>query len=639
MQARLERLEAVQDAILAISRISASGNDISGFLREVHQIIGRIMYAANFYVALYDAADNTIRFVYEVDEVDAPLDPEKRFTLQSPEESPTASVILNRKPLVMTAEQDSHKAWGYGTRSEHWIGYPLLDQFRNAFGAMVIQSYRADQLYTEEDQALFGLIAAHVSATLQSLRSVDQLEHLVRERTAALHQQIEEKQRAETLQRVLYQIAELSIVTSVGDRKFARLHQIIGQLIPVPNFMVALFEPATSEFRIAYFVDEIDGDQTGIRFPLGRGLTSYVVQSRQAQLFSRERLERMSASGEIEILGNLSAYSWMGAPLLADQHLFGVIIIQSYHPDLSYTDADLELLSFVASHVAAALARLQASEALGKSNRELTETLQALTTAQSELIHQEKLASLGRLVAGVAHEINTPLGIVVTATSHLAEEVQLTRRALQQGTLTQKMLEEFFDICDESLRILTTNSQRGAALVRSFKQVAVDQSHDAARHFDLKRYLDETLLALQPKLRLRQVKIALNCPENLQLHTYPGAVSQILTNLVMNSLTHGLENISEASIRIQVRLDQETVFLDYEDNGCGMSAENLQHLFEPFFTTRRGQGGSGLGAHIVYNLVTGLLGGQIKAYSEAGQGLRYEIRFPKTHKSLAGSGI
>jgi putative methionine-R-sulfoxide reductase with GAF domain len=103
--------------------------------------------------------------------------------------------------------------------------------------------------------------------------------------------------------------------------------------------MVALFEPATSEFRIAYFVDEIDGDQTGIRFPLGRGLTSYVVQSRQAQ-FSRDRLERMSASGEIEILGNLSAYSWMGAPLLADEHLFGVIIIQSYHPDLSYTDAD-----------------------------------------------------------------------------------------------------------------------------------------------------------------------------------------------------------------------------------------------------------------------------------------------------------
>jgi signal transduction histidine kinase len=401
--------------------------------------------------------------------------------------------------------------------------------------------------------------------------------------------------------------------------------------------MVALFEPATSEFRIAYFVDEIDGDQTGIRFPLGRGLTSYVVQSRQAQLFSRDRLERMSASGEIEILGNLSAYSWMGAPLLADEHLFGVIIIQSYHPDLSYTDADLELLSFVASHVAAALARLQASEALGKSNRELTETLQALTTAQSELIHQEKLASLGRLVAGVAHEINTPLGIVVTATSHLAEEVQLTRQALQQGTLTQKMLDEFFDICDESLRILTTNSQRGAALVRSFKQVAVDQSHDAVRHFDLKRYLDETLLALQPKLRLRQVKVELDCPEHLQLHTYPGALSQILTNLVMNSLTHGLESTSDARISVLVRHDQETVFLEYEDNGSGMSAENLQHLFEPFFTTRRGQGGSGLGAHIVYNLVTGLLGGQIRAHSAPDQGLRYEIRFPKIHKSVTGT--
>jgi signal transduction histidine kinase len=152
----------------------------------------------------------------------------------------------------------------------------------------------------------------------------------------------------------------------------------------------------------------------------------------------------------------------------------------------------------------------------------------------------------------------------------------------------------------------------------------------------LKRYLDETLLALQPKLRLRQVKVELDCPEHLQLHTYPGALSQILTNLVMNSLTHGLESTSDARISVLVRHDQETVFLEYEDNGSGMSAENLQHLFEPFFTTRRGQG-SGLGAHIVYNLVTGLLGGQIRAHSAPDQGLRYEIRFPKIHKSVTGT--
>ena len=629
MQERLERLEAVQDAILAISRISAAGNDIAGFLREVHQIIGRIMYAANFYVALYDASDNTIRFVYEVDEVDAAFPPEQKFTLQSAEESPTAWVILHAKPLIQTAEQDAGRVWGYGTRAEHWLGYPLLDQFRNAFGAMVIQSYRGDQLYTEEDQALFGLIAAHVAATLQSLRSVDQLEQLVSERTAMLHQQIEEKQRAVTLQRVLYEIAELSIVTSVEDRKFARLHEIIGQLIPVPNFMVALYHEQQSEFSIAYFVDEIDGDRVGLRFPFGRGLTSYVVQTRQAQLFSRERLERMSASGEIEILGNLSAYSWMGAPLLADEQMFGVMIIQSYHPELCYTEADLELLSFVASHVAAAFSRLQYSQALANTNQELKATLQALTTAQSELINQETLASLGRLVAGVAHEINTPLGIMVTATSHLAEEVQLTRTALQQGKLTQRMLTDFFEICDESLRILMSNSQRGAALVRSFKQVAVDQSHDEIREFNLRRYLDETLLALQPKLRLRQVKVDLQCDEDIELKTYPGAISQIITNLVVNSLTHGLENQNDGKINIQIHTDDHHVCMMYSDSGCGMPEENLLHLFEPFFTTRRGQGGSGLGAHIMFNLVTGLLGGQIRASSPAGQGLTYDIRFPK----------
>jgi two-component system, NtrC family, sensor kinase len=247
----------------------------------------------------------------------------------------------------------------------------------------------------------------------------------------------------------------------------------------------------------------------------------------------------------------------------------------------------------------------------------------ALQEAQSELVRQEKLASLGRLVAGVAHEINTPLGICVTATSHLVQELKLTREELAAGEMTEDSLAQFFDIVDQSLRIMTTNTQRAAALVRSFKQVAVDQSSDAIRSFNMKTYLSEVLLSLQPKLKARPVEVELDCPADLLLESFPGAISQIVTNMVVNSLVHGFEDERAGHIRIAARLEGETVVFDYSDDGAGM---------DPFFTTRRGQGGSGLGAHILYNLVTGPLGGTVKVESAPEQGLAYHMRFPRSRK-------
>ncbi|MDE2430330.1 MAG: GAF domain-containing protein, partial [Burkholderiales bacterium] len=422
MKTRLQRLEAVQEVVLEISRISSSCNDIVAFLKVVHHAISRIMYAANFYVALYNEETHSVRYVYEVDELDEPLDPEQSFYLASPEESPTAWVILNRQALLMTAAEDEarerdNEGWGSGSRAEHWMGHPLLDQQRRALGIMVIQIYDTGHTYSEEDQALFGMIAGHVSVALQSMISVDQLEQAVRERTIALEHEIEERKKAETLQRVLYQIAELSVLASDEDRKFSRLHEIIRALIDVPNFVVALFHEDTQEFSVEYFVDEFDKDKTGTRFPLGEGMTSYVVNKKQAQLISREKLEDLIQHGLIKVLGEVAISSWIGAPLIANDRLYGVIIIQSYHPELVYTSSDLELISFVANHVAVTFSRMQADEdvriaktRLEQQNDTLNQTLEALQKAQSELVGQEKLASLGRLVAGVAHEINTPLG-------------------------------------------------------------------------------------------------------------------------------------------------------------------------------------------------------------------------------------
>lgn len=654
MKKRLERLEAVQNAVLEISRLSAACSDIVSFLQSVHQITGRIMYAANFYVALFDHATHSVRYVYEVDEFDTPLDPEQRFPLDSPEASPTAWVILNRRPLVMTAEEDAarereNKTWGTGTRAEHWMGHPLLDHQRQSLGVMVVQSYDPTHIYTEEDQKIFGLIAAHVSAALQSLFSVDRLEQAVRERTLMLEHEIEERKKAETLQRVLFQIAELSVQASEDDRKFSRLHEIISQLVPSKNFMVALFHEDSQEFSIEYSVDEVDGNSAlGKRFPLGSGMTSYVIQNRQTQLINRAQLLEMIDNGTILALGSLAVYSWIGAPLIVGDAVYGVIILQSYDAAVTYSEADKDLIAFVAHHVAAAFARMKADEnnrvakeQLKLQNDALNQMLTALKKAQKELVDQDRLASLGRLVAGVAHEINTPLGICVTAASHIVEELALVRKELEQERLDESGLNAFFDVLDQSLRILMTNCLRGAALVRSFKQVAVDQSSESIREFDLRAYLDEVLLSLQPKLKGHQYKVQIDCPPGILMRTYPGAVSQILTNMLTNSLMHGFEGRDEGHILIRAHAEQDNVHMRYADDGVGMSQAALEKLFEPFYTTKRGQGGSGLGAHISYNLVTGPLGGTLNASSSPGQGLTYEMQFPRIRTvppSASGGG-
>src|SRR5438067_1598575 len=535
---RLARLEGVQTMLLEIGQLSASCTDITEFIGAVHRALGRIMYADNFYVALTEREDNTVRFVYYVDTVDEGPDPEERVPLASPEQSPTAWVLLNKQSMSMTAAdvlaRDNGNNWGQGSMAEHWMGCPLLDQQHEVLGAIVIQSYLPQHLYSEEDQALFQLIANHVSNALQGLQSMDRLERAVQERTLLLAREVAERRRAEQIQHALYQIAELSASALDTDVLAASLHRIIGELMVAKNFLIALTHPETGELSVPYYVDEKDRYAPNQRFPLGAGLVSYVLQTKQAQLHDAGSVERLRAAGKIrEPLGNTDIASWAGAPLLVHDKAFGVMVVQSYDPAVVYTKTELGLLAFIASHVAVAIARMQADrairkakESLEKQNAALAQALTQLQEAQTELVRQEKLASLGQMVAGVAHEINTPLGICVTATSHLVQELKLTREELAAGEMTEDSLQAFFDVVDQSLRIMTTNTQRAAALVRSFKQVAVDQSSDDIRSFNLATYLNEVLLSLQPKLKGRPVEVAVDCPQDLMLESFPGGVAE-----------------------------------------------------------------------------------------------------------------
>ncbi|WMW82080.1 ATP-binding protein [Undibacterium cyanobacteriorum] len=643
MEHRLKRLEAVQTMVLDIGRLSSRTSDIREFIQGIHLALSRIMYAANFYIALYNNEEQAVQFVYFVDEVDEAPNPQEQFKLDEPGYAFTKWVILNKKEMIITAEEDEKLVESpelsavTGTRSEHWMGYPLLDHQKDCLGAMVIQSYDAQYLYTDEDQALFELIAGHVSNALQQFQSVDRLERAVSERTALLKHEISERKRSEQIQKALYSIAELSFSVEDADELYANIHGIVDGLITAKNFMVALYHDDTEEISVQYFVDEIDELPAMHRFPLGMGMTSFVIHSGKAQLIDQDRLKNLISSGEIKQVLGATTQSWIGVPILINDKIYGVIIVQSYDAQNRYTDHDLELLVFVASHIAVAIDRLNSEKNLhlAKANLEqqntaLNSALHALREAQSELVRKEKLASLGGLVAGVAHEINTPLGICVTATTHLIEELKLTRRDIEAGRFADVQRDQFLEIVDQSLRILNANTKRAASLVRSFKQVAVDQTSDEKRPFVLAAYLDEILISLQPKLKGKPIKVQVDCPSQLRILSHPGVFSQIITNFVVNSINHGFEHTSEGHISIQIRHENDFLHLDYQDDGRGMNEEELEKLFDPFFTTKRGQGGSGLGAHIVFNLVTGLLSGQIRATSEVGRGLHYQIRFPVT---------
>lgn len=255
--------------------------------------------------------------------------------------------------------------------------------------------------------------------------------------------------------------------------------------------------------------------------------------------------------------------------------------------------------------------------------------LRQLQSAQDELVAREKMASLGQLVAGVAHEINTPVGVALTASSYLSERSDALRAALAAGKLSRSELAEFIEQTHEASTMVGQNLERASSLVRSFKQVSVDRSSDDRRRFDLGDNLRAVVSSLELTWKRRPVQLALSCEERIELESYPGALGQVVTNLIQNALLHAFDGARGGTMRLSAALaDSERVRIVFEDDGLGIGKEALARVFEPFFTTRRSQGGSGLGLHIVYNLVTVKLGGRIEAQGEPGAGMRFVLLLP-----------
>ncbi len=259
---------------------------------------------------------------------------------------------------------------------------------------------------------------------------------------------------------------------------------------------------------------------------------------------------------------------------------------------------------------------------------ELEESLSQLKRTQGQLVESEKMASLGGLVAGVAHEINTPVGIGVTAASHMRKRATLFKEKYSEGKLSRKDFESFIQGAVEETSIMLTNMERAAHLIQSFKQVAVDQTSEDIRELEMGEYLQELLASLHPKLKKTKHIIKLEIPNKVYVKTIAGAISQIFTNLIMNSLLHGFDGIEEGVVTIAVKSDSGLVHIEYRDSGKGIPPNNIPKVFEPFFTTKRGKGGTGLGMHILYNLITQKLFGTVECHDTQSEGVFFEISFP-----------
>ena len=272
------------------------------------------------------------------------------------------------------------------------------------------------------------------------------------------------------------------------------------------------------------------------------------------------------------------------------------------------------------------LRELAAREAKERADRALEE----LRRTQADLIQAEKMASLGALVAGVAHEINTPLGNALMGATHLQDRLESIGRLVQEGKLRRSDFADFQETAEELSRLMVLNLRQAGELVQSFKQVAADQTSDERRRFALKPYLEDLATSLSPSWRRAGHSLRVDCPEDIEIDGYPGALAQVLTNLVMNSIIHGYQDGKPGHLLIAASTPSpDLVELVYTDDGKGIPAADLGRVFDPFFTTRRGTGSTGLGLHIVYNLVVNTLGGRVAAESRLGEGVRFTIRFPR----------
>jgi signal transduction histidine kinase len=333
----------------------------------------------------------------------------------------------------------------------------------------------------------------------------------------------------------------------------------------------------------------------------------------------------------IVVIGALIARS-INLPLKEIMAAMHAVVSEKYDQPIQGTQARDEIGEMaraVAVFRENAIAKRKAEDELRASKDRAEKALEDLREAQQNLIAAEKLAALGGLVAGVAHEVNNPIGISLTVASSFARRCDEFAKEVGSGPLRRSRLDEFLEGGRDAANQLVSNLQRAGELVRSFKQVAVDRSHADRRPFDLRESTDQIVASLRPVLKKSQITLTVDVPPGINMDSYPGSYGQVLTNLFLNSVVHAFPDGRAGSVLVEARQVRDDVDIFVSDDGVGMSEEIQRRAFDPFFTTRRGEGGTGLGLHIIFNLVTQQLGGRLAFESRLGWGTRFRITLPR----------
>ena len=271
---------------------------------------------------------------------------------------------------------------------------------------------------------------------------------------------------------------------------------------------------------------------------------------------------------------------------------------------------------------------VRAQESALAAKEEAEAALRELKETQETLIQAEKIAALGHLVAGIAHEINTPVGVGLTVISHLGEKQQAVKASLEEGQIRKSELVSFLASVEEAVNLTQANLQRSADLISSFKKIAVDQTSEERRRFNLSEYTRSVFHSLLPQFKESGIRIELVCAEEIEMDSFPGAYAQVLSNLMINALEHAFSPGQAGLIHISIEERDGMIRLRHQDDGCGIPEESLTRIFDPFFRKSMGGTGTGLGLSVVYNIVQGKLCGEISCLSREGEGATFLVEMP-----------
>ncbi|WP_162823830.1 EAL domain-containing protein [Lysobacter sp. TY2-98] len=411
----LERSEQLQSALFQIADMASSEMDLEDMLRELHAIVGRFMYAENFYIALYDDTRDAIRFIYLVDTEDTITRPPNEFiSMEVLERGLTWYVIRDKHPLMGSMQamrkQISGPMRDIGVDAYDWLGVPILVG-NTVRGVLVVQSYIERPRYTVADQALLTYVGSHILTALDRKLQQEELERRVEERTQALTLEVQERQRSVRIQETLYRIAELSHTATNLDEFHAAVHRIVGEFLDARNFYIALLSDDGATLNFPYFVDQY-GNKAESR-PLGRGVSEYAMRYGKPLLLDMtnpetiEHIRDLQHRGELSMMGKESV-AWLGVPLVLGDRVMGVLAVQSYTPGVGYSDRDRELLTFISYQIANGLERQRAAGELKNAYADLERRVAERTIELSEQIEvREQIEQ--RLKHEVLHDSLTGL--------------------------------------------------------------------------------------------------------------------------------------------------------------------------------------------------------------------------------------